>query len=199
MQTSHIPTFRPLASHGSRALCLAAWALLVHASASAFSQGSPICQVNSLPLLQMASALSSPPPTGWVLEAESTRYAPGTASVLRISNADPLVRAKGILLWSLTGPGQGAGRFELPTSGDFQYVPAPAQCGEWAITHTEATAKDQSELIFLWQPPASGSVIIRAFIIEDCGDTRSCRAHQALTPILGLSPSLILFSDGFEN
>ncbi|MFK7956283.1 MAG: Reeler domain-containing protein [Lysobacterales bacterium] len=177
-------------------------AALASQQVGAFSQGSPICQVNNLPLQEMATTLASPPPTGWTLAVDGNGYRAGRPAVVRVRNADPLRMVRGVLLWALSGAGVGAGQFELPPSGNFQFVPAPANCGEWAISHTHATVKDQAELVFLWNPPSSGngsgSVIMRAFVIEDCAPAQDCRSWQALTPILGLSLIPVVFADGFE-
>ena len=70
-------------------------------------------------------------------------------------------------------------------------------CDGWSLTHTDADSKSQSELTFTWQPPADGSALLGAFIIEDCGADRSCIASQALTPPLELLPGL--FRSGFED
>ncbi len=173
-------------------------ALLPVSQASAFSQGSPICQVNTLPLREMATTLVSPPPTGWTLSVDGNGYRAGRPSVVHLRNEDPLRMARGVLIWALSGAGVGAGQFELPAGGEFQFIPAPANCGQWAISHTQATVKDQAELVFLWNPPTSGSVIMRAFVIEDCTPAEDCRSWQALTPILALSPIPVVFADGFE-
>jgi hypothetical protein len=53
-------------------------------------------------------------------------------------------------------------------------------------------------LVFDWTPPASGgAVILRAFLIEDCGQPAGgCRSHQALSPVT--VPVEALFVDGPE-
>jgi len=167
-------------------------------TAHAFAAGAPICEVNTLPLTEMSPTLANPAPTGWTLVAERVVYVPGQAIRLNIRNNNPAKLARGILIWSKSGPSVGAGQFLLEAKGMFQVIPAPAQCGEWAISHVDSTPKTQSQLQFDWMPPVQGTVIVRAFIIEDCAQPMGgCRAHQALTPVLVLQPAL--FVDGFED
>lgn len=162
----------------------------------AFSTGAPVCEVNGLPVVQMSPSLASPPPTGWSLNFDTDYYLPGTPVIINVSNTDPLRRVRGVLIWAKLNAVAGGGRFELPDNNQFQYVPAAADCGEWAVTHVDADAKDQSTLVFAWYPPEQGSVILRAFVVEDCeGD---CRSYQALTPITSLSSELLL-QDSFET
>lgn len=179
---------------------LALWVLLVVLGLGqkswAFSTGAPICEVNSLPVVQMSSALASPPPTGWSLNFDTDSYLPGEPVIINVTNTDPLRQVRGVLIWAKLNAVAGAGRFELPDNNQFQYVPAAANCGEWALTHVDAGPKDQSSLVFEWYPPDQGSVILRAFVVEDCeGD---CRSYQALTPIRSLASELV-FSDAFET
>lgn len=161
----------------------------------AFSQGSPICEVNSLPLLEMSTSLADPPPQGWVLQAPS-RFVPGASISVRIQHPDPTRRVRGVLLWARSGPFSGAGRFEVGDGTRWQYIPAPASCGEWAISHVDAQPKPQSMLAFSWTTSEALPVILRAFVIEDCVAPQGCRDQQALTPVLQLQPAL--FIDGFE-
>ncbi len=166
--------------------------------AHAFAAGAPICEVNTLPLVEMSPTLADPAPTGWSVQANRSVYVPGQAMQLRIRNSNPAKAARGILMWSKSGPSAGAGQFLLQTKSLFQLIPAPAACGEWAISHNSSTVKTQPQLTFDWMPPAQGTVIVRAFVIEDCGLAQGgCRAHQALTPVLVLQPAL--FVDGFED
>jgi len=170
--------------------------LLFSTSLLAFSSGSPVCEVNSLPLTPMSPVLSDPPPTGWSLVPERGSYVPDVALKLKIRNINPSKRARGVLLWAKSGPNSGAGRFILPSSGLFQYLPAFANCAEWALAHVSSVAKTQDQLAFAWLAPASGPLIMRAFLIEDCTTVGGCRAHQALTDIVLLQEAL--FVDGFE-
>jgi hypothetical protein len=84
-----------------------------------------------------------------------------------------------------SGPSSSAGRFALDRAGLYQHIPAPAQGGQWALSQTSTAVKSQPDLVFDWTPPASGgTVILRAFLIEDCGQPAGgCRSHQALSPV----------------
>lgn len=171
--------------------CIAAGLLVFLAAKSwAFSTGAPVCEVSGLPVVQMSTSLASPPPTGWSLNFDADYYLPGAPVIVNVSNIDPLRRVRGVLIWAKLNAVSGAGRFELPDNNLFQFVPAASDCGEWALTHVDADPKDQSSLVFAWYPPEQGSVILRAFVVEDCeGD---CRSYQALTPITSLSSELLL-------
>ena len=166
-------------------------------AALAFSAGAPICEVNTLPLLDMSPTLAVPAPTGWYLESDRLTYQADRPLALRIRNTDGEKQVRGVLLFAKSGPNIGAGHFTLPISGAFQYIPAPAECGEWAISHSSPAVKSQGELQFDWSAPSSGTVIVRAFLIEDCMQpSGGCRDQQALTPVLVLQEAL--FVDGFE-
>lgn len=173
-------------------------ALLAPIAASAFSLGSPICEVNSLPLVEMSPTLADPPPTGWGIEVRPW-YVPGQGQQVRIRNSDPAREVRGVLLWAKSGPSAGAGSFTLDRAGLYQHIPAPAPCGQWALSHTSAKVKSQSDLVFDWTgPEQGGTVILRAFLIEDCGQpSGGCRSHQALTPVTVLVEAL--FVDGLEG
>jgi len=170
-------------------------ALLFAPAARAFSAGAPICEVNTLPLLEMSSTLAVPAPSGWRLETDRGFYQADRPLALRIRNANSSKQVRGVLLFAKSGPSTGVGRFALPSLA-FQFIPAPAECGEWAISHTSPTPKSQSELQFQWSAPPSGTVILRAFLIEDCQQPSGCRDQQALTPVLILQEAL--FADDFE-
>ena len=162
----------------------------------AFSLGAPICEVTSLPLVEMSPTLASPAPSGWVLDLRAYYY-PGQAQTIRVRNSNPLKRARGVLVWAKAGPVAGAGHFSVPSGGLYQFIPAPADCGEWAISHNSPAPKTQSELAFEWTAPNSGTPIVRAFIIEDCGlASGDCRPYQALTPVRALYEAV--FVDGME-
>jgi len=166
-------------------------------AALAFSAGAPICEVNTLPLLDMSPTLAVPAPTGWYLESDRLTYQADRSLELRIRNANGSKQVRGVLLFAKSGPNSGAGRFTLPISGAFQYIPKAQECGEWAISHTSASPKPQTQLQFNWSAPPSGTVIVRAFLIEDCPQpSGGCRDQQALTPVLILQEAL--FVDGFE-
>ena len=167
-------------------LCAPAWG---------FSQGSPVCEVNSLPLVEMSPTLADPPPVGWTLQAP-LRYVPGTPITVALRHPDPGRRVRGVLLWARSGPLQGAGRFDTGSGDLWQYIPAAAGCGQWAISHVDATPKAQTLLRFRWTADAALPTILRAFLIEDCSAAQGCRDQQALTPVLQLQPAL--FIDGFE-
>lgn len=166
--------------------------------AQAFSYGSPICEVQSLPLVEMSPTLATPPPTGWSLRIEKKRYSPGLPMRVSVVNTDPTKRARGLLVWAKSGPETGIGVF----TGDpdrFQTIPsALADCGEWAISHVTSASKPQDILHVDWTAPAgaTANVLFRAFVIEACGAPNGCRAYQALTPIVVKQAGL--FDDDFE-
>lgn len=170
-------------------------------SARAFSGGSPVCDVQSLPLLPMANAVSSPVPIGWSLRVDSAFYQAGSPVEVRIGNADPLKRVRGVLLWAKTSSDfQPAGSFLVGPGSMYQHVP-PGNgvfCQQASITHIDASPRQQSTLVFSWSPPASGlDVQLRAFLIEDCALPFGCRGAQALTQTLLLSEAI--FRAGFED
>lgn len=162
--------------------------------AAAFSQGSPICEVLQLPLVEMSPTLAQPPPTGWQLTSDSMAYQAGEPITLRIVHAQPK-SVRGVLLWSKQSPQLGSGQFLVNANGPWQHIPPPAPCGQWALSHRNALPKPQSELHFQWLPDGADQTLFRAFIIEDCGLT-DCRAHQALTSFLVLERAL--YRNGFE-
>lgn len=175
------------------------------APAAAFSSGSPVCEVNQLPLVPMSPVLRDPPPVGWRVKASSTRYFENQRIVVEVTNSDPARRARGVLLWAKSGPLAGAGRFVLPPVEPpllprFQFIPfVPGNdCGEWALSHADAEPKLQSQLRFDWIAPAGDAfVAIRAFVIDDClPSAGGCRGAQALTEFVELRPTL--FYDDFE-
>jgi len=165
-------------------------------SSHAFSLGSPVCEVTSLPLVPMSPTLASPPPAGWRLSTTRSIYVPGRPVTVRVTHPTIGQTALGILIWAKRGFTTGAGAFQVD-GGLYQHVPLPADCGTWAATHTSPVVKTLDELIFSWLPGESGEVILRAFIIENCGVAGACRSYQALTPIHVLRP--VLFFDSFET
>ena len=170
--------------------------------ARAFSFASPICEVAQLPLLEMSSTLSNPPPSGWTVNASQPAFEAGGTLTLQVRNIDPQRRARGIVIWTKSGSTTGFGRFAIPANDLFQYVPPPAFCQQWSLTHTNGLPKDQADLRFAWTAPLespAGAVIARAFIIEDCvpDPKAGCRSYQAITPFL-LMPEA-MFLDGFED
>lgn len=177
----------------------AEWTLLMigllPALAAANSQGSPICEVNSLPLIDMSPTLASPAPQGWTLVAPA-RFFPGQSVQLRVQHPDPQRRARGVLIWAKANATQGAGSFAVPANGRWAHIPAPAICGSWALSHTDNQPKTQDQLIFDWTGDASPSAIFRAFLIEDCSNPAGCRDQQALTQIVFVEAGV--FANGFE-
>lgn len=174
----------------------------VHVRAHAFSSGSPVCEVNALPLVPMSPVLIQPPPADWRLVVPEPRYHSGRANQVRVANADPTRRARGVLLFAKSGPLTGAGRFILPSPsplfGFIPFVPG-SDCGEWAVSHLSAVPKTQDQLVFTWQADAGLDLLVgmRAFVIEDClPKPGGCRGAQALTDFVELVPTV--FFDDFE-
>jgi hypothetical protein len=167
-----------------------------------FSSGSPVCEVNSLPLVPMSPVLIIPPPTGWRVEVAEPRFNAGRLTEARLVNADPSKRARGVLLFAKSGPLTGAGRFVLPSPSPlFGYIPfvPGSDCGEWAVSHVSAVPKTQDQLVFVWQADAGLDLLVgmRAFVIEDClPKPGGCRGAQALTDFVELVPTV--FFDDFE-
>ncbi|HRQ65091.1 MAG TPA: hypothetical protein PKZ76_09550 [Xanthomonadaceae bacterium] len=171
--------------------------VLAAPEASAFSTGSPICEVHTLPLIEMSETLANPPPQGWHLRASRRFFHPELPLRIEARNPNGTLLARGILLWARSGPASGAGHFELPASGRFQYIPAGAGCDGWALSHTDGLAKAQSEMRFDWIPGDHGTAVIGAFLIQDCPEQAGgCRDQQALTELLVIERGL--FADGFE-
>lgn len=177
-----------------RVLALGLWAL--PGLSFAFSQGAPICEVNGLPLVEMSPTLAHPAPSGWTLDAPA-RFIPGQPLQIRLLHPDPQRRARGVLIWAKAGVNLGAGSFAVPDNGRWAHVPAPAECGTWALSHTDNLPKPLSELSFQWTGSGSQGVILRAFVIEDCSNPAGCRDQQALTQIVFMEAGL--FADGFED
>lgn len=178
------------------ALWLGLWAL--PSTSVAFSLGSPICDVNVLPLIEMSPTLASPAPSGWGLRAETSYYVPGRALRVAVTQPDPNKRARGVLVFAKTSPFSGVGSFALPPNAQYQYIPPPAQCGEWSISHTNADPKTIAEMQWDYTVPlASNTVVLRAFVIEDCGlGSGGCRDQQALSNVVLLLEAIQV--DGFE-
>jgi hypothetical protein len=171
---------------------------LVSTSLHAFSAGSPICEVHALPLVEMSDTLANPPPQGWYLQAQRRIFYPGESLRIDARNDDAGRLARGILLWARSGPAAGAGHFELPTSGRYQYIPASSNCGEWALSHVDGMPKAQFEMRFTWVPGNHGTAILGAFLIEDCAQPDgACRDQQALTDLLVIERGV--FRDSFEG
>ncbi len=168
-------------------------------AASAHSFGSPRCEINSLPVTEMSTTLADPAPSGWqILNLDGAAW-PGRSMTIRVSNADPLKQARGILVWARRNGSTPSGSFQPDASGLFQWIPAAlANCGEASISHTSRNPKSQAQLSFEWTPDVNSTSIVRAFVIEDCGalDT-DCRAWQALTPFLVIPGAI--FVDGMED
>ncbi len=172
------------------------WAVLVPLNASAFSLGSPVCDVAALPLVPMSPTLASPPPAGWRLETTRPIYMSGRPVQVRVVHPASTQMALGVLIWAKRDFSSGAGQFVVD-GGLYQHVPLPAECGQWAATHTSPVPKSLGDLTFSWLPGDRGEVILRAFLIEACGVPAGCRGHQALTPIVALRPAI--FFDSFQT
>jgi Reeler domain len=174
--------------------------VLCISSASANSFGSPVCDVQSLPLLPMANAVSNPVPTGWSLRTDRSYYQSGAPLEVRIGNVDPLKRVRGVLLWSKSTDFQPVGSFLIGPGSMWQLIP-PGNgvfCQQASITHMDAAPKQQNTLVFSWTPPANDAdVQLRAFLIEDCALVTGCRGAQALTQTLLLGEAV--FKDRFED
>lgn len=187
------PCFRGFTTNG----LLLAVLLALPGPTQAFSFGSPICEVNSLPLLEMSPTLASPPPSGWALQVRRAIYVPGRAVAVRIVHPDPQQSARGVLIWAKSGPSQGAGAFGFDAEL-YQPVPPGSGCEDWAVSHRSAAPKGLDVLGFSWQAEQDlGTVLLRAFLIEDCDSPEGCRDQQALTPLLLLEPRL--FVGDFES
>lgn len=186
---------RPRVAPRFRLGCAWACCLCLSEVALAFSQGSPVCEVLQLPLVEMSPTLSQPPPSGWLLQGDSTIYYPNELFRVRIRHGNPERAVRGVLIWARQGPTLGSGSFLLNEGAIWQYIPAPADCGQWAVSHRNAEAKTQAELVFDWRPPHAVNSILRAFLIEDCPQA-DCRAWQALTNLLVLEGGV--FRSGFE-
>jgi hypothetical protein len=162
------------------------------ALSQAFSLGSPICEVASLPLLEMSPTLASPPPSGWALQVRRTIYVPGRDVAVSIVHPDAQQSARGVLIWAKSGPSQGAGTFGFDAE-IYQSVPPGSGCEDWAATHRSAASKGQDALGFTWRAQQDqGTVLLRAFLIQDCDSPDGCRDQQALTPLLLLEPRLFV-------
>lgn len=171
-------------------------------AAQAFSSGSTVCEVDSLPFAPMAGVLRQPPPQGWRLRIDADAWHPGALRTLRLEHPDPARRARGVLLWtkaSSHGSPVGAGQFlDMGVSDLYQFT--LASCGAWSVTQRNALPKAQANMLFAWQAPTSpglGFLIARAFVIEDCSEfSGGCRDAQALTELVFLREAL--FFEGFE-
>lgn len=181
--------------------------LLAPLQSPAFSGGSPVCEVNLLPLVPMSPVLRDPPPVGWFLSVPERRWYAGREIDVRLVNADPQRRARGALLWAKSGPLTGAGEFVLPdvvppAVPRFGYItPSPGNaCDQWSVSHVDSQPKTQAQLVFRWRAPSNLQdpfIGMRAFVIDDCRPTPGgCRGAQALTDFIDLVPTL--FFDDFE-
>jgi hypothetical protein len=174
--------------------------LAIGAQASANSTGSIVCSVGALPFSPMSSVLTTPAPSGWVLQTNARYYRVGEAIEFRISNTNPSVQLRGILLWGQFGDLSPAGSFDLGDGLLWRYVaPSPGvQCNQGSITHQNKLPKNQSELVFTWTPPSSGEVRLQAFLIDHCDSNlnTNCRGAQFLTQVIALNEAL--FVDSFE-
>ena len=185
----------------SLALIAALGSLTLANGAFANSFGSPVCEVNSLPLTPMASSVSNPVPVGWSLRTDSPNYLSGMPLEIRIGNLDPLKRVRGVLLWAKTSADfQPAGSFLVGPGSMWQFIP-PGNgvfCQQASISHMDSAPKQQSTLVFSWTPPANNAdVQLRAFLIEDCALIAGCRGAQTLTQTLVLGEAV--FKDRFED
>jgi Reeler domain len=198
-----IPSTRFFAQTSAKFYAALFLALASMASNTAFANsfGSPVCEVNSLPLMPMANSVSNPVPTGWSLRTDKPYFQSGAPLEIRIGNIDPLKRVRGVLLWAKTAADlQPAGSFLVGPGSMWQFIPPGpgAFCQQASVTHMDSAPKEQSTLVFSWTPPTNDSdVLLRAFLIEDCALVTGCRGAQALTPALILSEAV--FKDRFED
>lgn len=145
----------------------------------------------------MSPTLAQPPPADWALEASRTVFYPGRAVSVGLRHPDPTRAVRGVLLWAKSGPTEGAGHFELPANGRWQYMPGSSNCATWAISHADGLSKEQALLTWRWLPGDTTVAVLRAFLIEDCPQPPGgCRDQQGLTPILVLERGIFL--DDFE-
>ncbi|MDW8479450.1 MAG: hypothetical protein RML12_05965 [Xanthomonadales bacterium] len=178
-----------LAALALLALLLGSWSPTL----PGFSAGSPICEVHSLPLVEMSPTLAHPPPEGWFLVAEAAVYHAGRPLRVRLRHPDPGRAVRGVLLWAKSAPTEGAGWFELPADGRWQYMPGSSNCGQWAISHRDGLPKGQALLEWRWHPGESPAAVLRAFLIEDCGlPPGGCRDQQGLTELLVLERGIFI-------
>lgn len=173
--------------------------LLMIDHAQAFSRGSTVCSVNQLPFEPMSDVMAVPTPTGWSLDVvDPTRYVAGSLFSIQVKNIDPNKKLRGILIWANVYGEQGNGGFTNVDVGRFHFITDMGGCDNNALTHGDATPRAQDEYRFDYQAPSAGFIELRAFVIEDCGGAPgSCRGHQALTPVLSMTPQL--FFNGFET
>ncbi len=172
--------------------------LLLLLSLPANRLGSPICEVNQLPLVPMSSTLSSPPPDGWRLHSNRAVTSSGAGLRFTVSHPNTNQKLRGILVWVKRGDGTG-GVGSFTTSATFQHIPPPANCEQWALSHNNSDPKRWQDLSFEWTAPANldeTTLIARAFIIEDCNQP-SCRSFQALTNVLEINTAM--FVNGYED
>lgn len=187
--------------HEIRSDALARFALFlpvfVAEAARAFSAGSPICEVHSLPLVEMSPTLAQPPPTGWSLKSDREVFYAGQPLTIRLHHPDSTKAVRGVLLWAKSSPTEGAGHFELPANGRWQYMPGSSNCAAWALSHTDGLRKEQALLVWTWWPGSATVAVMQAFLIEDCPQPPGgCRDQQGLTPMMVLERGI--FADDFE-
>lgn len=145
----------------------------------------------------MSPTLAQPPPAGWYLDADRPIFYSGRPVLIRLRHPDPSQAVRGVLLWAKSGPSAGAGHFELPSNGRWQYMPGSSNCATWALSHADGVRKEQPLLAWRWLPGDSPVVAMRAFLIQDCPQPPGgCRDQQGLTPILVLERGI--FTDDFE-
>lgn len=178
---------------------LSAWLLAFFNPAHAFSRGSTVCSVNQVPFAPMSDVLAVPTPTGWYLDVVSeTHYVANGLFSIQVRNTAPNKKLRGILIWANVFGEQGNGGFTNVDVGRFHFITDMGGCDNNALTHGDATPRTQDQYRFDYQAPSAGFIEIRAFVIEDCGGAPgACRAHQALTPMLSMTPRL--FFSGFES
>jgi hypothetical protein len=152
-------------------LVVAIGLLLASIDASALSEGSPVCTINTATMNTKMGPRIGDNPNGWFINPQSATYSPGQATFdIKIERQQPnpppdppiVYTFKGLLLWATDASGNQVGTWELPSS-DFQ-----RKCNNQSITHVNNTEKNAPTLAFKLALPISvrGAVTIKAFIVQ---------------------------------
>ena len=178
---------------------LAAVFSLLPLAAQAFSGGAPICHAEDILDSPMGNPIAN---MGFSLSAAPTQYTPGQAMTLTLSNLDPGMTVRGVLLYvedpdALDGDARPIkrGNFTAPYPTGIKAVfDGYPGCDFAGLTPVLTHDSDQSKdlpLTLTWQPPAidTGDLRVRAIALM------TFNAYQLLSLDL---PVEFLFKDGFE-